>query len=510
MRQAAVASWESVVRTRTDLSVEAIGHLRALTREWALLADLGFSDLVLFVRTWDAAGWIAVAHVRPSTAPTVLLDDPVGAFLPRSRATLLERALQSGERVRTRPGRDRTADGRPVLWDPLEVIPVRDGGDIIAGISRFSSIDQRRTGELEQQYLRACDELLLMVSRDDFPVQPSESVGAASPRVGDGMIRLDPGARVVYASPNARTCLRIMGVADPVVGANLADELARVGGRLAPVDQSAMRIARAELAGDAEFVSASAVATVRAIPIRTPAPAGGIVLIRDVTEVRRQERALLSKDATIREIHHRVKNNLQTVGALLRLQARRMPAAASRAALLDAVARVGTIALVHDSLAQSPGESVDFDEICTRILAIAMDAAAAQEAETVTQTRISGSFGVLPSTLATPLAMCLSEVLLNAMEHSLATTVWVHAERNDQLVLTVADNGVGFSPVLADGLGLQIVATLVADQLHGTLQIVSTGTTPLAWEQSVEFNESLEQAGIGPATTVIRMRCALA
>src|SRR5256886_15042212 len=81
----------------------------------------------------------------------------------------------------------------------------------------------------------------------------------------------------------------------------------------------------------------------RALPlVPSGVPIGALVLVRDVTEVRRRDRALMTKDATIREIHHRVKNNLQTVAALLRLQARRAPAA--RAALEESVRRGGPVA----------------------------------------------------------------------------------------------------------------------------------------------------------------------
>ena len=87
------------------------------------------------------------------------------------------------------------------------------------------------------------------------------------------------------------------------------------------------------------------------------------MLIRDVTEVKRRDRALLSKDATIREIHHRVKNNLQTVAALLRLQARRTNNAEGREALIESVRRVSSIALVHDALSMSVDEEVNLDEV---------------------------------------------------------------------------------------------------------------------------------------------------
>ena len=116
----------------------------------------------------------------------------------------------------------------------------------------------------------------------------------------------------------------------------------------------------------------------RAIPLlRSGTRTGGLVLVRDVTELRRRERELLTKDATIREIHHRVKNNLQTVAALLRLQARRLDEPEGRSALEEAVRRVGSIALVHELLSTAPEEVVPFDEVADRVLAMVAELSAA-------------------------------------------------------------------------------------------------------------------------------------
>src|SRR2546430_8568537 len=95
----------------------------------------------------------------------------------------------------------------------------------------------------------------------------------------------------------------------------------------------------------------------RALPlVPSGVPIGALVLVRDVTEVRRRDRALLTKDATIREIHHRVKNNLQTVAALLRLQSRRTDSPEAKQALAESVRRVTSIALVHETMSMSVDE----------------------------------------------------------------------------------------------------------------------------------------------------------
>ena len=157
---------------------------------------------------------------------------------------------------------------------------------------------------------------------------------------------------VAYASPNALSAYRRLGLAADLVGARLAHTTARLAAGRGPVDEDLAVVAGGREPGDAEVEARGAVVLLRVDPAHRAGPAGrgALVLLRDVTEVRRRERELVTKDATIREIHHRVKNNLQTVAALLRLQARRAVEPEARIALEEAVRRVGSIAIVHETL----------------------------------------------------------------------------------------------------------------------------------------------------------------
>ena len=176
---------------------------------------------------------------------------------------------------------------------------------------------------------------------------------------------------------------------------------------------------------------------------------GAMVLVRDVTELRRRDRALLTKEASIREIHHRVKNNLQTVAALLRLQARRVTAPEAQLALAEAVRRVASVAVVHDMLAHEPGDTVSFDEVVARVIGLVRELAPAHAGDgPATQIVCEGEVGNLPVELAAPLAMALSEV-----------------------VVTITDDGSGVASDITPGLGLQIVQTLVNDELKGSVEI---------------------------------------
>ena len=203
------------------------------------------------------------------------------------------------------------------------------------------------------------------------------------------------------------------------------------------------------------------------------------MLVRDVTELRRRERELLTKDATIREIHHRVKNNLQTVAALLRLQARRLDVPEGRSALEEAVRRVGSIALVHELLSTAP------EEVGALRRGRGPGARDGRRAlrgrhgsgERGRRRSAAGRSGRSAREVATPLAVVLSELVQNAVEHGLDRgpgLLEVRAGREDGVLrVEVLDDGAGlpagFDLTTSDRLGLQIVRTLVEGELGGHL-----------------------------------------
>lgn len=193
----------------------------------------------------------------------------------------------------------------------------------------------------------------------------------ASPRVGDGLVRLDADGVVQYASPNGLSAYHRLGLASDLVGQHLGGITAELAPSRGPVDEALVKLASGYAPREFEVECAGGVIQLRAIPLKPKGVRiGSLVLLRDVTELRRRERELITKDATIREIHHRVKNNLQTVAALLRLQARRMDSPQGREALNEAVRRVGSIAIVHETLSQNLDERVEFDEIADRVIAM--------------------------------------------------------------------------------------------------------------------------------------------
>jgi two-component sensor histidine kinase len=229
-------------------------------------------------------------------------------------------------------------------------------------------------------------------------------------------------------------------------------------------------------------------------------------LLRDVSELRRRERELMTKDATIREVHHRVKNNLQTVASLLRLQARRIKSDEGRVALQEATRRVATIALVHETLSEGLGETVDFDDVVERTVALAVELAGTG---TRVQVRREGRFGLLRAQNATPLALVLTELVTNAVEHGLAAgggTVTVIASRKgSSLRAVVRDDGAGLPAGFvagADGLGTQIVQALVGGEMRGRISWSTppAGGTEVAVE--VTLRKVFPEVESAPASSI--------
>ncbi len=488
-----MSTLSDLLAEHTALPGSAVDHVQRLVSEWQLLADLSFSDLSLWIPV-APDGFVCIAQSRPTTWTTSHAGDLVGHRLELPQALVLRRGWEE-ERIVSGP----LADPNPVApaLSPLspaappaatalaitrEVIPVRHADAVVALVARDSTARTEARAALDIAYIQAAADLFAMVADGTFP--PVEQPGEmhTGPRAGDGLLRLDPDGCVVYVSPNAQSAYHRLGhsgglqgeplaratrslIADPFDAAELA---ARISG--AVQGRSSLRM---------EIEARGATVLFRALPLRPQGrPAGALVLVRDVTEVRRRDRALLSKDATIREIHHRVKNNLQTVAALLRLQARRSDSTQVRHALAESVRRVTSIALVHETLSTSPDDRVDLDAIVDRLVPMLTDVAAAESPARVVR---RGSFGSLSAELATPLVMVLAEVVQNAVQHGYRPgdsegQVAVAVRRSArELEVTVTDDGAGlpagFSLERAPGLGLQIVRTLVDSELRGSISM---------------------------------------
>ncbi len=473
-----MATLSELISENSNLKANEVEHLSELVAEWRLLADLSFADLLLWLpirrdeKSWPE-GHLAIAQIRPTTAATVFTEDLVGTSINWGQRPLVDQALSDGEIVR---------DAKPEQVGQIvikeETIPVILNGKILAVISRHRNADlMRQPSKLELNYREIAHKIYKMVAEGNFPIRNSLYSSESSPRVGDGLIRLDVNGTIFFASPNARSALSRVGFQKELEGENLGVVFSNLNkGDTQPTDESWQTMLNGKSLRRTEYESQSAVLDILVIPLTEGSDRiGAIVLIHNITELRNRDRALLTKDATIKEIHHRVKNNLQTVSALLRLQSRRVTDPIASSALDEAVRRVASIALVHETLSNQSSEFVEFDLVLAQIIKNALDL----NPRSIGYKKI-GEFGSFDSKTATALSLVITELIHNALEHGLSETgdqLMVEISKNgDQYLVSVCDNGSGlpeeFNIEKSANLGLQIANTLTKNELNGSINLV--------------------------------------
>jgi len=439
---------------------EVIDHLENVASNLQLIADLWYGDAALAVV--NRAGDLAIlADARPTTAADPVPDSRAGLTLAREDEPEAYEAAARREPVMG-ARRDAPGGGRQTT----EAYPV--GSPVATGVvlRTFGEQAESTTSRMENAFIESARELLLTLRDGPLLDRRSGKPFWALRRAGDGVLRVSRRGIVTYASPNAVGIMRTTGVEKRVTGMH-ASELPGGGRGIAPL-----------LGGSGALATEQEVAG-RTLSYRSLSLATSVlVLVEDLTEARRRERELTVKEATIREVHHRVKNNLQTIASLLRLQARRSGSEEVRRALAEAVERAGSMATVHDMLAHSAEERVDFAEVARRVVGLVRSSVVGDDPRIAV--RVSGVTGPVHAGPATSLALVLTELVHNSLEHAFGPggrgTVSVDLTRDSEgLLLIVRDDGRGlpqdFDPARSKGLGLSIVRTLVEDDLGGSLSI---------------------------------------
>ena len=476
---------------KQQLNQEELSHLDDLTRSWDLLADLSFADLLLCVPepNMPVSPYTVVAHVRPTTSRSIYRTKMEGMvfksgerpFLDQARKTL--QSIDGGLLSQTNVERIRTL-----------CIPVNFNGKAIAVLSRdFSPDDQRVAGELEMTYFSLFRKLGIMISQGIYPFKGAQAETEFTPRVSDGVIELDASGYVRFASPNSVSVLSRLQV-DQVEGKRLGVEEFKC--------ESIPLILSTQRPQSDEISLAGQTVTLKGIPlIEGTEMTGALLLIRDISELRRRDNLIRSKDSTIAEIHHRVKNNLQTISSLLHLQSRRLVAEEAQEAINDSVRRIRSIAVVHEILSHNPEASICFDDIIKPLVRLVSEGLTSPEI--TIDFKIEGDTVNFASAETTALAVILNELLQNTIQHGFkdfpaqgSPEVTIHfGSTNENFHITVTDNGIGLPEIFDEknfGLGLTIVSNLIETDLGGDMELFSkepSGTVALI--RIPKFGENL-------------------
>jgi len=457
---------ERLLKAHTSFDAAERERVANVAANLQLLADMSYSDVTLYVRERLSDEVVAVAEARPSTAGSLKPESDVGQPRPLTSIAAVEKAFASG--TASHGLRATRVRGLSVAEF---AVPIRHSGEVVAVILReLNRSLAKRAGEMERAYMDIAELLTQMLSERPI-VGSTESAYATTRAAGDGIMRVDTEGVIAYASPNAVGIYRALGLDASPEGRRF-DSLGTDEAALA----EAVQLGRAS---EKETYEQGLFIYKRAVPlVDKETSQGALAIVRDVTDLRRREQQLKVAEATIREVHHRVKNNLQTIASLLRLQARRAGDEGVKGALAEAEERISSMAVVHELLANAEEEEVDFRQVAEQIVSTVRKAIVGPDA--AIEVGVIGECGQVPAPKATSLALVLTELVHNALRHAFpgrsTGTIEVRLAREDgQITIAVADDGVGvpdtFDLSEPTGLGTQIVRTLTTEDLGGTVSV---------------------------------------
>jgi two-component sensor histidine kinase/PAS domain-containing protein len=476
--QTGSSAMDKAVQKIEGLKAEDLVFLSKLEKQLPFLADISRADVLLYVHPA-----IVLFHARPHSISPLHNRSLQGHEIGPVEEPRVFRALTSGHTVRG--SRSLITEGAPVVQ---EVYPVFSPGSerLIAVLAiETNLIEHERHRRRSKVFQKALQQIKETVVR-------AELVGAEelSPfGEHDGVLVADAQKRINYVSGIATNLYRKIGYAENLVGRSLSsletmdDELAAMVMRERRcLQQESTEGERIWIRKGIPLCCASTglrrLRKLLGLPPPRATLAGVLVTIHDATERRRKEQELRVKSAMIQEVHHRVKNNLQTIVALLRMQARRVESAEARQALEEGVSRILSVAVIHEFLSHQESRVINIKDVSQRIIN-QMRQGVMDPAKNI-RLELKGPNTYLPTRQATACALVINELLQNAVEHGYkrktgGTISVILEDAGDQLSITINDDGrglpAGFNLEEADSLGLQIVQALVSGDLRGHFEL---------------------------------------
>ena len=463
-------SIEELCRRQSCLSDVQIHILQNSEKLLQFASDVSHREVVVFVPGQQAATLVMAAWRIPllrQEHEEMRFQQQVGTVFPAIEVPIAIQVFRKGLPIQ---GEKEVEYGRT---EPLRCYPfVDNGGKTIAVVAFLGEVEVTRD---------ILTETAFMALRVPITLDMSKLYGRLS--VQDGIILINCNGVVIYADEMAESLMAIQSHGGQLVGSNIYSMQSNLTGA---------KQALATRKGFVEDVQIGPIVLTRRV---IPLSQGGkvhrvIVILTEKTELRRKEEELMIKTSVIKEIHHRDKNNLQTVASLLRMQMRRTQSAEAKAVLNESLNRILSISLVHEILSHHNEEMIDISDVAQRLLTLLSQSMSGVDCHV--RPVFKGEPLLMPSDAATSMALVMNELITNAIVHGfeglregqIRLTV---CKKERQGRISVEDNGIGIEESQKkqeerQHLGLTIVKTLVEKDLHGTItftKMSSGGTTAL-------------------------------
>lgn len=451
-------SLNSLCREYTLLSAMQVELLKRIDVCLPFIADMTHAHISLYLPSKEDNKYLVLVHHKPHTFYSMVNLPDGGILVSKIEEPLINYSFQTGKSIQ---GKREVDDGQTL---DMYTRVIRDGNEIIAVMALETSHEYMGSSSYSQ-ILNTTD-LLLQYSRRQLDREMFSPINA-----GSGIVIADKNNRIVYRNNSAVRIYKSLGHTS-IIGRNVYDRQ-----RFSQVRKETIISSRPY---ERELEIGDMTLLMRDIKIEE---AGNqqcrIVILTDVTEMRKKDREIKIKSAVIQEIHHRVKNNLQTIASLLRMQARRSKSAEVKEALKESVNRILSISIVHEFLSQQDDESIDVNKIAKNIMDAVCRSMLAKDFQLSTE--FIGPDIVLSSKNASKLSLVINELILNAIEHgfenrSSGKITVETGEDEDSYKISVIDDGNGLPndfdmEKARSSLGLDIVNTIVTEEMGGVFQL---------------------------------------
>ncbi len=444
----------AIYRQYTDLSAMQIEQLKRMSSFFPFIADLAHAHLLLYIKTRDGDKYLVMKHHKPHTFFSQFELPAAGTMIAVVEEPLVSRVFEQGKAIH---GRREWRLGNTL---DMYAYPIKDGNELI-GVVTLETSQGYATSSSYYQLLEVA-EMLLDYSKRQLTPDLFSPIFA-----GTGIIIADKNNRITYTNLSATRIYRALGIYH-LIGCRLPDrEISAMLHR--EIIDSSRPFEKEMQVGDLILLQRDIKLEEAGVMQRR------ILLLADVTQVRKKEREIKIKTAVIQEIHHRVKNNLQTIASLLRLQGRRSKFPEVKAALQESTNRILSMAVAHEFLSRHDKEEINVIEVTRNIIERVVPNMV--DSDFVLESKVEGPEVVLPSKNASNIAVIINELILNSIEHGFKDrnrgTIGLRTEITDEeYIIELYDDGIGlpadFSVENAKSLGLQIITTLVQDDIGGS------------------------------------------
>ncbi|MEG6521019.1 sensor histidine kinase [Desulfotomaculum sp. 1211_IL3151] len=445
-------------RENSNLTESDIHILQGLLNNLQDFADLTGSDIFIDVPTKDPEAFMVVAEAKPTNAPSLYKENVVGKYALRFNEPAIFKTYEKGETMVNMQGVSQ--EGVPISQRVKSI--KNNQGEVIAVLimERDNSfqVRQEKTVEVLSNTTQKLTDTLLNLSNVEelFPTL-----------IHDALLIIDYDGRISYANKIANGWLKSLVAGINPIGMAI-DELTQEIDALKLIFSSDSDVNEVNING--RNLLARSLHILDKTDVR-----GTVYLLRDITELRKKEKQLIAKSAVIKEIHHRVKNNLQTISSLMRLQMRRVNNEEARVAFQESINRIGCIALVHERFSRESPDVIELRECIQDIVNILTDMLPPDQNITID---VNGDVIYLASEQATPVAIVVNEIIQNSFKYAFNNAIngklTIDIEQNKGRVkIVIHDSGAGFPEgfdiAVNANLGLQITQALVGESLGGNI-----------------------------------------